>query len=147
MEFPFCINYLLTVSQHEIFQSFSARLAPYGITPGQYGVLNCLWTYGPCTPKEIARELRLENSTVSGVLDRMQKRGVIDREMDPNDRRSVRVVLTEEGLAMKDDVLRVIEELNNDALGSFSQQERDTLISCLRKIGNVELREFIRQED
>ncbi|WP_205703202.1 MULTISPECIES: MarR family winged helix-turn-helix transcriptional regulator [Acutalibacteraceae] len=138
MDFSFCINYLLTVAQHEIFMNFAAGLAPYGITPGQYGVLNCLWTYGPCTPKEIAKELRLENSTISGVLDRMQKRGVIDRELDPNDRRSIQVVLTEEGKAMKDDVLRVIDDLNDVALSPFTQQERDTLIYCLRKIGNVE---------
>ena len=101
MELQSCINYLLTTAQHEVFQTFSSGLAQFNITPGQYGVLSCLWQNGPSTPKEIAQTLRLENSTISGVLDRMQKRGLIDRVVDPNDRRSVQVVPTEEGSGLR----------------------------------------------
>ena len=138
MELQSCINFLLTTAQHEVFQTFSAGLAQFNITPGQYGVLSCLWQNGSCTPKEIAQILRLENSTISGVLDRMQKRGLIDRVVDPNDRRSVRVVPTEEGGAMKDDVLRLIEELNIDILSGFTAEQRDTLISCLQQISKMD---------
>lgn len=138
MELQSCINYLLTVSQHEVFTTFSERLAQFNVTPGQYGVLSCLWQHGSCTPKEIAQTLRLENSTISGVLDRMQKRGLIDRVVDPNDRRSVQVVATEEGRSLKDGVLRVIDELNAEIWGVFSPEERATLLACLRQIGKVE---------
>jgi len=137
MEFPNCINYLLTVAQHEVFQAFSARLAPYGITPGQYGVLNYLWAWGSATPKEIAQTLRLENSTVSGVLDRMQKRGLIDRILDPNDMRSIQVVATEAGMAIREDVLRTVEELNTRILEGFPAEQQETLLSCLRSIGKI----------
>lgn len=139
MELQSCINYLLTIAQHAVAQTFSERLAPFGITPGQYGVLNCLWQNGCRTPKEIAQTLRLENSTVSGVLDRMQKRGLIDRVVDPHDRRSVQVIATEEGRSMKDDVLRLIAELNQEILGGISPEEHATLLHCLRQIGNVEI--------
>ena len=138
MELRNCINYLLTVAQHEVFLMFSQRLSDYGITPGQYGVLNCLWSRGSASPKEIAQLLRLENSTVSGVLDRMQKRGLIDRVVDPNDRRSVRVVPTEEGLALKDGVLKVIDQLNAEILGRFSAEQRAALLDCLRQVGRVD---------
>ena len=46
MELQNCINYLLTVAQHEVFQAFSNKLAQFNITPGQYGVLGCLWENG-----------------------------------------------------------------------------------------------------
>lgn len=137
MELQNCINYLLTVAQHEVFQAFSNKLAQFNITPGQYGVLGCLWENGSCTPKEIAQILHLENSTISGVLDRMQKRGLIDRVVDPNDRRSVQVVTTVEGSAMKDDVLRLIGELNEEILGGFAPEQRSVLIQDLRQIGRV----------
>ena len=137
MEITNCINYLLTVAQHEVFQTFSARLAPFGITPGQYGVLSCLWARGTATPKEIAQELRLENSTVSGVLDRMQKRGLIDRVLDPNDRRSLQVVATEAGMAIRDGVLQAVEELNAQILGGFPPEQKELLLSCLRRIADV----------
>ena len=42
MELKECINFLLTTAQHTVFQYLSQRLAPYDITPSQYGILNCL---------------------------------------------------------------------------------------------------------
>ena len=138
MELQSCINYLLTTAQHEVFQTFSSGLSQFNITPGQYGVLSCLWKNGSCTPKEISQILRLENSTISGVLDRMQKRGLINRVVDPEDRRSVQVVPTEEGSALRDDVLRLIERLNVEILSGFSPEQKGILLDGLRKIGNVE---------
>jgi len=91
MEYTKCINYLLTVAQHEVFLIFSENLSQFGITPGQYGVLACLWQEESLTPKEIATILRVENSTISGVLDRMEKRGLIDRVLNPTNRRSISV--------------------------------------------------------
>ena len=67
----------------------------------------------------------------------MQKRGLIDRVVDPNDRRSVQVVTTVEGSAMKDDVLRLIGELNEEILGGFAPEQRSVLIQGLRQIGRV----------
>lgn len=137
MRFKTCINYLLTAAQHEVFQQLSDRLAPYGITPGQYGVLNYLWETGQASPKELAQELSLENSTISGVLDRMQKKGLINRLLDPNDRRSIRVILTPKGSALESDVLRVIDEVNAQVLSQFDPHTSETLLHCLQKIGRV----------
>ena len=137
MRFKTCINYLLTAAQHEVFQLLSDRLAPYGITPGQYGVLNYLWETGQANPKELAQELSLENSTISGVLDRMQKKGLINRLLDPNDRRSIRVILTPKGAALENDVLRVIDDVNAQVLSQFDSHTSETLLSCLQQIGRV----------
>mgnify|MGYP000128145526 CR=1 FL=1 len=139
MELQYCINYLLTLTQHEVFQTFSGRLSQFDITPGQYGILNCLWQKEFCTPKEIVQTLRLDNSTVSGVLDRMQKRGLINRVTDPSDRRSVQVIATEMGKSLREDVLQVIADLNEQILGDFSQENRSNLISCLQQIGKIQL--------
>ena len=138
MKFQNCINYLLTISQHEVFQNFFARLSPMGITPGQYGVLNYLWEKGPTTPKEISRYLRLENSTISGVLDRMQRRGLIDRVVDPNNRRSILVVAMPAAQAIKDDVLKTVDELNLEILQDFTPEEKEVLMKALCRIGRIE---------
>ena len=137
MDYNQCIKFLLTVAQHEVFLTFSENLSHFGITPGQYGVLACLWRDGSLTPKEIAQNLRVENSTISGVLDRMQKRGLIDRVLDPNNRRSIRVEVTPEGLKIKDAVLQCIEELNDDVLKDFSVEDREKLVELLSRVGNA----------
>ncbi|SJZ65534.1 DNA-binding transcriptional regulator, MarR family [Megasphaera cerevisiae DSM 20462] len=141
VDYTKCINFLLTIAQHEVFLIFSESLAQFGITPGQYGVLACLWKDETLTPKEIAQILRVENSTISGVLDRMQKRGLIDRVLDPNNRRSIRVKATNEGLSIKEDVQQKIEELNDSVLHNFSQHEREELLILLSRIGHINLEE------
>ena len=134
MELRNCINYLLTVAQHEVFVVFSERLAEFGVTPGQYGILDCLWSQGSATPKEIAQTLRLENSTVSGMLDKLQKRGLVTRVLDPNDRRSIRVEASEAGKAIREDVLRTVDELNQAVLAPFTAQQRQQLLELLRRL-------------
>lgn len=137
MDYSRCINFLLTISQHEVFLIFSENLSQFNITPGQYGVLACLWKHGTLTPKEIAGILRVENSTISGVLDRMQKRGLIDRILDPNNRRSIRVQPTEKAMALKEPVQAEIEKLNDQVFKSFTPEERETLLNLLTKLGNI----------
>lgn len=138
MEYTKCINFLLTIAQHEVFLTFSESLSHFGITPGQYGVLACLWKNDTLTPKEIATILRVENSTISGVLDRMQKRGLIDRVLNPDNRRSIRVKATKEGLALKKPVQKKIEELNEQVLRNFSPKEREQMIVYLNRISHAE---------
>ncbi|MCB5726992.1 MarR family transcriptional regulator [Megasphaera elsdenii] len=112
-------------------------MSEFGITPGQYGVLACLWKDETLTPKEIANILRVENSTISGVLDRMQKRGLIDRILDPNNRRSIRVKPTAAGMAIKEPVQKRIEELNDMVFKDFKPEEREELLNLLTRIGKV----------
>lgn len=140
MKLSNCINYLLTVSQHEVFLRFYTQLSPFGITPGQYGVLSVLWQSeaGVVAPKDISNVLRLETSTVSGVLDKMQKLGLVHRTLDENDRRSIRVELTEAGWALRDKVLEAIQELNQEVSSSFTPEEWESLCSFLKKLGRVE---------
>lgn len=103
-------------------------------------MLNVLWQSekGIATPKEIANILRLETSTISSVLDKMQKLGLVHRTLDENDRRSIRVEPTEAGWAIRDDVLKTIEELNDEFSASFTQREWEELRLFLKKLGKVE---------
>ena len=65
MELTQCINYLLTIAQHSVFQFLSNQLSEYDITPSQYGVLSCLWAKEYATPKQISEILCLETSTIA----------------------------------------------------------------------------------
>lgn len=138
MELHSCINYLLTTAQHNVFQLMSARLLPYDITPGQYGILNCLWRKETMNPKDMAQILGLETSTISGVLDRMQKKGLIDRVISPEDRRCVQVILTQKGIALEKPVLDAVAEVNQIVLSRFPQADAETLIDCLRVISQTD---------
>ena len=140
MELKECINFLLTTAQHTVFQYLSQRLAPYDITPSQYGILNCLWINdGTCLPRQIAELLCLETSTVSGILDRMQKKDLIDRVINPENRREILVMITPKGEALKAPVLKIIDEVNEEVLKDFSPKETELIRKSLRQIAEKAL--------
>ena len=140
MELKECINFLLTTAQHTVFQYLSHRLAPYDITPSQYGILNCLWINdGTCLPRQIAELLCLETSTVSGILDRMQKKDLIDRVINPENRREILVMITPKGEALKAPVLKIIDEVNEEVLKDFSPKETEFIRKSLRQIAEKAL--------
>ena len=134
MELTQCINYLLTTAQHSVFQYLNGKLSEYDVTPSQYGVLSCLWQREFATPKQISEILCLETSTISGVLDRMQKKGLIDRVNNRDDRREVRVVPTEKGKALQEPISKIIDEVNEEVLKCFTEEEVALLKNQLRII-------------
>ena len=138
MELNQCINYLLTTSQHRVFQEVSKRLEDYDVTPVQYGVLHCLWKGAKTTPKEIASELKLENSTISGILDRMEKKDLLKRQVSTEDRRYIEVVLTEKGASLEKPVLDTIDQANLDILASIPEEEQKVLKKNLRLLAGLE---------
>ena len=137
MELNQCINYLLTTAQHAVFQEMSAQLSKFDVTPVQYGVMYCLWVIKKNSPKEIAEELRLENSTISGVLERMEKKGLIKRKVSKEDRRFVEIILTDKGNDLEEPILETVEEVNRIVLKDMGQQEQEALKESLRHLAGI----------
>ncbi len=138
MEVRECINFLLGASQNVVFKYFAQELSEYGVTPAQYGVLNCLWQYGDLSPSKIRELLILEASSVSGILDRMQKNDLIDRQIDPNNRRAIIVSPTEKSMGVKEGVEAVVQNMNSKYLEPFSEEERKVLKKALLKIIEID---------
>lgn len=134
MELTQCINYLLTTAQHTVSQKLSSRLGEFDLTPSQYGVLRCLWDLNKANPKEIAEQLGLETSTISGVLDRMQKKGLIVRTISEEDRRFILVEITEKGKALEEPIIKIVDNVNDEVLHFLNDEERDVLRNNLRRI-------------
>jgi len=99
-------------------------------------VLSCLWQREFATPKQISEILCLETSTISGVLDRMQKKGLIDRVINREDRREVRVVPTEKGKQLQEPITEIIDEVNEEVLKCFTEEEVTALKNALRIIAD-----------
>ncbi len=139
MELKECVNYLLSVSQNKVFKHFSGLLEEFGLTPAQYGVLNCLWSEGQLSPKQIAESMYLEATTVSGILDKMQKAGFIERSIDPNNRRNVLVVATPKAESIRKGVESATAQMNQAALQNLSPDEQAALLKGLAAIIETEL--------
>lgn len=127
MKLEQCINFTLTKAQQTVQQLFKAELAPFGITPGQYAILSCLWEEDGQTPRQLAERLSLDSSSITGILDRVEQKGLIQRQAVPRDRRTLRVVLTDKGRVLEEPVNQAILEANKKVLAKFDEQDLENL--------------------
>lgn len=134
MELNECINYLITATQKKVTQYFAEKISPCDVTPVQYGVLKCLWDNDFQTPTQIANMLSLDGSSITGLLDRMENKGLVKRIPNSNDRRALQVMLTSRGKALEKPLSQLIEEAHNEVLQPLSSTEQDQLIGFLDAI-------------
>ena len=87
------------------------QCAALGVSPAEGHLLSYLRTYAPCPIAEILRVFGIRPSTMTSMLERMSERGLLTREPDPEDRRSVRVALTRDGKAVAERINRLILDL------------------------------------
>ena len=137
MQLEECVNYLLTTAQHSVFLKMTEKLSVFDLTPVQYAVLYCLWENNKKSPKEIAERLKLENSTISGILERMEKKGLIKRMISKEDRRFIQIMLTEKGAVLEKDVLAAVDKVNEEVMSVFSKEECENLKTQLRLLAGL----------
>jgi DNA-binding MarR family transcriptional regulator len=92
------VCFTLSLAAREVVSLYRPLLRPLGLTHPQYLVMVTLWgVRRPLAVGELSRMLKLEAPTLSPLLKRLQTAGLIERQRDPDDERSVRVSLTERG--------------------------------------------------
>ncbi|MEU6275529.1 MarR family transcriptional regulator [Streptomyces populi] len=82
-------------------------LKDLGLTYPQYLVMLVLWEHGELPVKKVGEHLRLDSGTLSPLLKRLEAAGLVRRERNARDERSVQVGLTEEGSALRERALDV----------------------------------------
>ena len=134
MDIHSCINFILSNTQNAVNNYFKRELQEYDITPSQYALLQCLCTQDGLTPSQLAQELRLDTSSITGILSRLEKKGLIDRVYNQEDRRSVSIHLREEGRSLWSQVDRVIDEANAKITNGLDPEHYAQFLSALSMI-------------
>jgi len=118
----------LTAKQDSLFKDSD-------ITVQQYNVLRILRGQypNPCSIKLIKERMLDRMSDTSRIVDKLLTKKLLQRNECPNDRRSVNVIITDEGLALLKS-LDHVDELSKQMLKSLSTEEIDTLNTLLDKI-------------
>ncbi|MEV8360384.1 MarR family transcriptional regulator [Microbacterium sp. NPDC076895] len=89
-------------------QLYRDLLTPWGVTYQQLLVLGILWRDESTSPGRIAAELHLDASTITGILNRLETAGLIERTRPASDRRAVAVTATEASAELRTSVHRVL---------------------------------------
>ncbi len=135
------ICFRLYTAARLITQAYTPMLSELGITYPQYLVLMVLWEKDAIPVNDIARRLLLETNTVTPLLQRMERQGLVIRERGELDRRQQFVSLTEKGKAMEEQAYALIPRGMGERLSACPlkmedyvglAQQLDTIIDSLR---------------
>ncbi len=132
---------LLARTREAMFKARRKELDRYNIPPRQAAVLFVIEAIGDkAIPAEISRWLARESHSVSELLGRMEKQGLVQRIKDLDRKNLVRVVLTEKGRKAYYQVMK--RESIHKIMSVLSEEQRQQLRSCLQTLGNAALKEL-----
>jgi MarR family transcriptional regulator, organic hydroperoxide resistance regulator len=112
----------LEATTHRVLERLAAELAELGLSHGEVNVLAQLKPGTTRTVAELQAVTGQRASTLTGVLDRLERRGLIERQLNPHDRRSFTVRLTDSGAEAAAKISRTFRRLHGRALGAVSPQ-------------------------
>lgn len=120
--------------------SLTARLNPvlqqdHALTESQFGVLEALWHLGPMPQARLCEKLLVSGSNLTTVIDNLEKRELVHRASNPEDRRAYLVTLTPAGRALVGAAFPAHAARVAELLGALTQEEQRTLARLCRKLG------------
>lgn len=127
-------GWMINVIANQASKSFEAELKQHGLTVALWPTMMCLWEEEGVTQRDIAEKSKVENSTTTRTLDKLEKLGLVERQADPNSRRSFRIYLTDEGRALRETLLPIPVKVNKEALSSLDLNEQKEMIRLLQKM-------------
>jgi len=114
--------------------AFADAFAPLGISDGDYGVLATLRRAGAphrLTPTDLARNRMMTSGGMTAAIDRLERRGLVARTPNPDDRRGSLVGLTPEGLALVDRAMATHADAEHALVAGLADDEREQLARLL----------------
>lgn len=125
----------------EVLYTESRRLtktlaAQYGLTGPQLTVVKMLASAGDVSLSELSERIHAQNSTVTGIIDRMQREGLVLRARSSRDRRVIHIKLTSKGRELARAVPLQPAEILRGALASLSSDESRVLLRILSKLAD-----------
>jgi len=136
-EFNDFLCFRLGALTRRIARYYTSRFAEMGITLGQAFVLFSLLAHDGSSVKEIAAAVKLDSPSVTGLVDRLAKEGLVERREDPNDRRSTQVWLTLRGRQTAEQALVIAQELDRHMSGDG---DGEVVAEWERRLRELEIR-------
>ncbi|MBC1802249.1 MarR family winged helix-turn-helix transcriptional regulator [Listeria booriae] len=107
----------------------------HGITPSEFGVLEQLYHLGPQQLQALGQKNLISNGNTTYMVTKLEKKNYLVRVNDPNDRRVVYAKLTAQGTQFISNLFPQFEVLIKEQLTILNEEEKEVLISGLKKIG------------
>ena len=125
---------LLNITLDGVMPVYRELFARHGLTEQQWRVLRVLWSEGPVTTTHLSRQTLLPAPSLVGILDRLQSKGLIDRERQATDRRKVHVAVTDKGRTLHDRVMPDLTQIHDRVTSAVDPVEWQAMAATLARI-------------
>ncbi len=127
-------GYLLSVSFRMLKKRIEYALSPYELTAPQWGVLSRLYENNGLTLVEIADRLHSDASTIKLIIDKLEKKGLVERKANKKDKRSFKIFLTEDAIILEEPLKKIVTSVLEECLRNFSNEEKQIFKNYLKKL-------------
>lgn len=111
-------------------------LAPYELSNTQYKIMKFLYSKPDTAVRQtdIESKFSLTNPTVTGIIQNLEKKGLVQRIPNPVDKRSKLLMLTKQAMAIREELYQIGESIEAYVTANLSQDECEELVRLLNKI-------------
>ncbi len=100
----------------------------------EFSVLEALYLQGKQTSQQIGNSILISSGSMTYVIDKLEHKGLLNRNACPDDRRVIHVVLTEDGIRLMQKIMPSHRDLVNDMFESLTDNESETMVKLLKKV-------------
>lgn len=108
-----------------------------GVPARESHLLSYLRSYAPCRVGELGRVFGLKRSTLTSMLDRLERRGLLLRTLDGEDRRSLLVELTRRGKPLADRINTLVDRFERRALAAIPRRDLAGFEAVMRTVADI----------
>lgn len=124
------VGFLLSKAYQRGWALMREEIEPFDLTPPQFALLSFLWQQDGMTQVELSEKGQIDRSTVGGLIDRLERNGLLERRQHPHDRRAYKIHLTEQGKTME----ATLSDCANRALVRFTDGLREEELAELKRM-------------
>ncbi len=129
-----CIFFQLIKASQAGAAYWTAKVEHLGVTASQAMVLNFLGEEDRISSRNLGQKLGITSATMTGILDRLEKLALIERQSHPDDRRAILVCLTDQGRQIATEINAIMVAANKDFLKRFGSRQNAEFRGVLRQI-------------
>ena len=118
-----------------ITENILKDIESHNISRENFMILELLYNKGPHPVQKISETFSIPSGSITYVVDKLEKKGFVERQPNPNDRRASNVVITEKGRALFDKIFPKHVATISENVSFITNEEKEQLIYLLKKLG------------
>ncbi|WML42955.1 MarR family transcriptional regulator [Neobacillus sp. PS3-40] len=141
MYFERSLGFMISATNTKMKNHLAKTLEPYNVTHEQWVLLIRLWEQDRISQKELSVKSMKDQPTTARILDKLEKRGLIQRKANPEDRRSFLIYLTKEGQELETPLKGLVRQEMLKSFRGLTDEDQTQLRVLLKRImDNLEVK-------